>query len=117
MSTDAIQLGAAIAKQHLGDSVGDLDLRVRPAIDTFGGAYTPAQLAAETADAQRYGRWATNADESGLWFVYGYQRDWKQKGYQVVRKPDGTPLSLTWQQLGDIGKRSVGSEIDFRQLQ
>ena len=108
VSPDQIQLGAAIAKMHLGESVGGLDLRVRPHIDTFGAAYTPAQLAAETADAKRNGRWATNSDESGLWFVYGGQ---------VVRKPDGAPLQLTWQQLGDLSKRSIGSDIDFRQLQ
>jgi hypothetical protein len=107
VSPDQIQLGAAIAKMNLGGSVGGLDLRVRSAIDTFGGAYTPAQLAAETVDAKRQGRWATNSDESGLVFVYNNQ---------VVRKPDGTPLSLTWKQLGDLSKRSIGSDIDFRQL-
>ena len=105
--SDHIQLGAAIAKMHLGESVGGLDLRVKPHIDTFGGAYTPAQLAAETADAKRRGRWGTNGDESGLVFVYNNQ---------VMRKPDGTPLSLTWKQLGDLSKRSIGSQIDFRQL-
>jgi hypothetical protein len=107
VASDQIQLGAAIAKMHLGESVGGLDLRVRPAIDTFGAAYTPAQLAAETVDAKRQRRWATNNDESGLWFVYNNQ---------VVRKPDGTPLSLTWKQLGDLSKRRIGSDIDFRQL-
>ena len=105
--SDQIQLGAAVAKQNLGGSIGGVDLKMRPAIDTFGGAYTPAQLAAETVDAKRQGRWATNSDESGLVFVYNNQ---------VVRKPDGTPLSLTWKQLGDLSKRSIGSDIDFRQL-
>jgi len=107
VSPDQVQLGAAIAKMNLGGSVGGLDLRVRPHIDTFGGAYTPAQLAAETVDAKRQGRWTTNADESGLAFIYGGQ---------AVLKPDGTPLQLTWKQLADLSKRSVGSDIDFRQL-
>jgi len=106
--SDQIQLGAAVAKQNLGGSVGGMDLAVKPHIDTFGAAYTPAQLASETADAKRNGRWATNNDESGLWFVYGGQ---------VVLKPDGQPLQLNWKQLGDLGKRSIGSDIDFRQLQ
>jgi hypothetical protein len=97
VSPDEVQLGAAIAKMHLGESVGGLDLRVKPHIDTFGGAYTPAQLAAETVDAKRQGRWATNSDESGLVFVYNNQ---------VVRKPDGTPPSLTWKQLGELAKNT-----------
>ena len=104
--SDQIQLGAAVAKQNLGGSIGGVDLKMRPAIDTFGGAYTPAQLASETADAVRRGRWVTNNDESGLWLVYGGSREsgrWGgQYSNQVVRKPDGTPLSLTWKQLGDL---------------
>lgn len=97
--SDQIQLGASIAKQHLGEAVGGLDLKVKPAIDTFGAAYTPAQLASETADAKRSGRWTTNSDESGLWLVYGGQ---------VVRKPDGQPLSLTWKQLADLSQSRPG---------
>jgi hypothetical protein len=96
--SDQIQIGAAVAKHNLGGSIGGVDLKVRPAIDTFGAAYTPAQLASETADTKRNGRWTTNGDESGLWFTYGGQ---------VVRKPDGTPLALTWQQLGDLGKKNA----------
>jgi hypothetical protein len=86
--SDDIQLGAAIARANLGQTIGGIDLKVRPAIDTFGAAYTPAQLASETADAKRQGPWGTNGDESGLWYVYNNQ---------VVKKPDGKPLSLTWQ--------------------
>jgi hypothetical protein len=95
--SDKIQLGAAIAKQNLGSSIGGVDLKMRPAIDTFGAAYTPAQLQAETADAKRNGHWATNGDESGLWLVYGGQ---------VVRRPDGKPFSLTWEQLGQIAEKT-----------
>jgi LysM repeat protein len=117
VSPDQIQAGAAMAKMFLGrENVAGIDLRMKPAIDTIGAAYTPAQLAAETADAKRYGRWATNADESGLVFIYGYQHDWKRKGYQVVRRPDGTPLQLTWSQLADIAKNVGTSEQAFKNV-
>lgn len=93
--SDDIQQGAGYARQFLGRKIAGIDLAVRPAIDTFGGAYTPAQLASETADAKRNGRWTTNSDETGLAYTYNGQ---------VVRRPDGAPLVLTWQQLGHLAK-------------
>jgi hypothetical protein len=93
--SDDIQAGAAIARAHLGETVAGVDLAVKPAIDTFGSAYTPEQLASETADAKRNGRWTTNGDESGLWFTYGGQ---------VVKRPDGKDLQLTWKELADLAR-------------
>lgn len=98
VSPDDIQVGAGYARQYLGRKVAGIDLALNPAIDTFGGAYTPAQLASETADAKRNGRWTTNSDETGLAYTYNGQ---------VVRRPDGSPLVLTWQQLGQLAKRSA----------
>ncbi len=95
---DDIAMGAAMLRMHLGrDAVAGVDMRVKPFLDTIGAAYTPDQLAAETAEAKRNGRWTTNADESGLAYVYA--------NGQVVKKPDGTPLQLTWQQLAEAGKK------------
>jgi YD repeat-containing protein len=100
VSSDDIQKGAAIAKMNLGKTVGDIDLAMRPHLDTFGGAYTADQLVAETADAKRNGRWTTNPDETGLAFIYG-----PAGREQAALKADGTPLQLTWQQLGNLAQQ------------
>lgn len=86
-------MGAAIARNYLGENAGGVDLQLKPFVDTYGGAYTAAQLASETADAKRSGHWATNNDESGLWYVYNNQ---------VARRPDGAPLQLTWKELAGL---------------
>jgi len=54
VSPDQVQLGAAIAKMNLGGSVGGLDLRVNPAIDTFGAAkYAPIAKKYKTKSNRR----------------------------------------------------------------
>ena len=78
---------------HLKGVGRGVDLSIKPAMDATG-FYSPAQIAAETADVKRRGEWTTNGDETGLWMVYGGQ---------VVRRPDGEPLSLTWDQLARLG--------------
>ncbi len=99
-SLDDIRLGAYAARAALGTTVNGIDLSVRPAVNTLG-AYTPQQLAAETATAKRTGHWATNGDESGLWYVYNGQ---------IVKKPDGTPLQLTWAQLATLAEHVRAAE-------
>lgn len=91
-----IRVGASVAQMNIGGTAHGIDLRIKPFMDTFSNVYTPEQLASETAHAKRTGRWATTGDDKGLWYVY--------KG-QVAKKPDGTPLQLTWKQLADIGKK------------
>lgn len=68
---------------------GPFDLA--PARDTVGGL-SPEYLKRETARAYaRDGVWVTSPDEKGLVLTY---KD------QAVRRADGTPLLLTWPQLG-----------------
>jgi hypothetical protein len=68
-------------------------LAVKPAVDDFGVAYTPKQLAAETTRAKRDWQWTTAPDESGIALTYAGQ---------IVRRPDDSPFVLTWDQLAAI---------------
>jgi hypothetical protein len=92
---DDLQVGAAVAKSRLGDRIAGVDLAVTPAIDTFGGVYSAKQLAEQTAQAKRDGKWTTADDEKGVWLTYNGG---------VVRRSDGLPLKLTWDQLAGIAK-------------
>lgn len=86
VSADDIQAGAQAARGQL-DQLG-----VKPAIADIPG------LSDNRADSlpkfARDGVWVTSHDNSGLQLVYGDK---------FVRKQDGTPFSLSWQQLGKLG--------------
>ncbi len=79
------QLGAAAARRDLGT------MNIAPVRDTFG-ALSPEYVERETIRAyQRDSRWVTAPNEDGLGLVYDHL---------PVRNRDGTPVFLTWAQLG-----------------
>jgi hypothetical protein len=85
VSADDIQLGAAAARRDLAA------VNIAPARDTFGGL-SREYVERETIRAyQRDGRWVTAPNEDGLGLVYDHL---------PVRTRDGTPVFLTWAQLG-----------------
>lgn len=95
-SPDDIQLGAATAMARLGQEAGGINLAVKPAIDTFGGAYSPKELAAQSAaQVARDGKWTTTDDERGVALTFN--------GAPVAR-PDGKAFVLTWDQLAALAK-------------
>jgi hypothetical protein len=102
-----IQAGAVEAKRLLGDpdvlnapsglqSAGPLALA--PKVDRHGRGLSEEYLKQETAESLRLdGKWVTDPKkESGLVLM-------QPDGY-AARRPDGTPLLLTWGQLATLGR-------------
>jgi hypothetical protein len=87
-----ISAGAAAAKKKLGAA----DMPVAPKRDDFGGL-SPEYVAKETAEGlRRNGIWVTSPKEDGLALLQG-------NGF-AARRPDGSPLVLTWKELADLGR-------------
>lgn len=85
-----IASGVAAAKNGMGD------LNIAPARDTMGGLSADYLKTATARAYARDGVWVTAPDESGLALIY---QD------RAVRRADGKPLVLTWQQLADLGRQ------------
>ncbi|HEY8838787.1 MAG TPA: hypothetical protein VIO16_14165, partial [Dehalococcoidia bacterium] len=105
LNPDVIQAGAAEARRLIGgkDALGDA-FSVAPKIDrAFPGR---TDLADDTAErARNNGVWMTDPKEQGLVLF--------QPDGNAVRRPDGTPLSLSWQQLTKLGgSRSAARSAD-----
>jgi hypothetical protein len=87
-----ISAGAAAAKQKLGTA----DMPVASKRDDFGGL-SPEYVARETAEGlRRNGIWVTSPREDGLALLQG-------NGF-AARRPDGSPLVLTWKDLAALGR-------------
>lgn len=92
---NADRYAQALHEQQAKRDAAPLD--IAPASDTVGGL-SPEYLKRETARAYaRDGQWVTSPDESGLALVY---KD------RAVRRSDGRPLVLTWEQLARMGKNA-----------
>jgi hypothetical protein len=81
-------------------------LAIAPATDTIGGLSSEYLRDAKIHSLQRDGKWVTSPDEKGLMLVHNDQ---------AVRRPDGSPLILSWKQLRDMGdtyKRGVKAAAD-----
>ena len=76
---------------------------IKPAIADVPGLSDPR--ADSLTKFARDGVWVTSPDNSGLNLTYGDK---------FVRRSNGTPLMLTWQQLGELGKaRKAASTADL----
>lgn len=84
--------GTVAAQQELGKP----GLEVAPAADTMGGLSADYLTQGKIRSLQRDGKWVTSPDEKGLMLVHNDQ---------AVRRPDGTALTLSWQQLSDLAAR------------
>jgi hypothetical protein len=78
---------------------GEID--VAPARDRAGGLSQEYLSGAPGQKFARDGVWVTAPDESGLALVFNDQ---------AVRRADGKPLILTWDELARIGRDAVGRE-------
>lgn len=88
-----ISYGAASARAMLGQN-GDASLAVAPPPDK-GEGYTPEfRERSKLSALRRNGIWVNSPDEKGLMLVYNDQ---------MVTRPDGQPLMLTWDQLVQQG--------------
>ena len=93
-----ITAGAAAAKKKLG--TGDLPIAAKR--DDFGGL-SPEYLATETAEGlRRNGVWVTSPREDGLALLQG-------NGF-AARRPDGSPVVLTWKELSALGRANPRRE-------
>jgi DNA-binding TFAR19-related protein (PDSD5 family) len=85
------------AKRYAG---GPLD--VEPARDTIGGLSGEYLRSATGRAYARDGIWVTSPDETGLALIY---KD------QAVRRADGKPVVLTWQELATMGNARVDRDM------
>jgi hypothetical protein len=70
-------------------------LSIKPAADTIGGLSPDYLVEGKVKSLQRDGKWVTSPDEKGLMLVHNDQ---------AVRRPDGSPLILSWKQLNDLAQ-------------
>ena len=116
VAADAVRMGQIRAMQLLGDEnvlnsapIGSTQLgplTVAAKQDGQGRGLSPAYLKRETIQGLRdSGSWVTDPKEHGLVLIQG-------DGF-AARRPDGTPVSLTWKQLETLGlqaKKHVKAE-------
>lgn len=73
--------------------------------DSFGGLSGEYLRRAAADKIRRDGKWVTAPDESGLGLVYNDE---------VVRRPDGSPLVLSWTQLGALADKQRSQNKAFK---
>lgn len=92
VAPDIVAQGSVVALRDL-DKIG-----VKPATDTIGGLSPEYLQQGKIASLQRDGKWVTSPDEKGLMLVHNDQ---------AVRRPDGSPLTLSWKQLNDLAAPEI----------
>jgi hypothetical protein len=86
--------GVAVATSRIGTG----NLAVAPKRDDTGGGLSSAYLEGNTVQSLKdFGKWVTSPDESGLTLFQG-------EGF-AARGPTGKPITLTWEQLSEMGKQ------------
>lgn len=96
-----------------GPSVGEATVATQRALDALkpgellDARNLPGGVAADRlADVKRATRWFPNADDSGL-IALAQNRDGR---YQVLRRADGTPLQVRWQDMHAAGAPPAEAE-------
>ena len=86
--------GVAVATSMIGTG----NLAVAPKRDDTGGGLSSAYLEGNTVQSLKdFGKWVTSPDESGLTLFQG-------EGF-AARGPTGKPITLTWEELSEMGKQ------------